>query len=539
MSKKAVLYTENTEGILELAQYLNKNDWTIYSNGKTAELLKNNDIPVKTEPAFDNGPRNMSQSSELMNKVLATRLDPESDSPFETNDFENNVFLICVNIFPQEFTFETIPEKGSENGLNTYLTSLIRNSTINYRNVLILTDPEDYKEAIIQLRTDSVQNSFRLYLSGKALNMVSAFDSANANAILNFSPFSKTSYHKYLTLPFAKMYELHYGANPHQTAALYKLTDSDIGLGGFRKLQGRELTHKIIVDTTFAWNRVSAVYEYLKTQSSVKSTNCDGYPYVTQFSPLTGTVFTVLVKYNLIVGAGLDTNVLDSFRKSLSNDPDSINHSCLACSAVIDAEAASEIVKYDFSGIVAPGFTEEARNIFADKSSIRLVLATRSAYHITQAVNLDGGVIVQSEDSKLFEKWIVPTKTRPTQHLADEMAFGMILSMSAHSYTSLIVKDNSVAAISSGFSSRIKSLQNSLYEAKQTAKMHNEEDGKIGDILVCDSVIDLCEPVKEMIDRGISAIIQTGGNPNDQEFIDYCDEHNVTMVFTGMTHHNY
>ena len=39
-----------------------------------------------------------------------------------------------------------------------------------------------------------------------------------------------------------------------------------------------------------------------------------------------------------------------------------------------------------------------------------------------------------------------------------------------------------------------------------------------------------------LIDSGVKAILQTGGTSADDEFIEYCNEHGVVMVFTGMTH---
>ena len=64
-------------------------------------------------------------------------------------------------------------------------------------------------------------------------------------------------------------------------------------------------------------------------------------------------------------------------------------------------------------------------------------------------------------------------------------------------------------------------------------------DEPLGELLVCDTEIKLCPAVKELIARGVSTIIQTGGTADDEEFIQYCDERNVVMVFTGMSHITY
>ncbi len=539
MIKKAILFCENNEGILDLATYLEKSGWALYSNGKTAEILKENGISFKIEHAFDLAPRNIGDSGSLVQKILRTKTSG-IDTPFENPDEENNYFIVCVNFDPLEATFEAIPKMGvGTPALSSFRGTLIRNCCTNYSNVLILTDPADYKEALIEIRTDSIQQTFRMYLAGKALNVISAYDSANASAILFNNPFGMKSYLRYLTMPYKKAFELKHGKNENQKAVVYQLGSDGGSLAGFKKLQGKELTHQILSDTSFAWNQICSLYDNLKGSSSVKSETCDGYPYVTQFTPLTGTVYTMIVKYRLVVGASLDTNVVGSFKNSLSYDDDSNNHSTIACSAVIDKDAASEIMKHNFVAVVAPGFTEEAKIILSERKEIRLISATRPANSSFDASVLDGGVIVQDNYKKLFDKWTIPTKERPTQKQCDQLAFGLNIAKSASSYANVCVKGNSIVGLASGYTSRFKSLGTVLFESKQTFKMNPTEDNVVADVLISDSNIELCDPIKELIDKGLKAILQTGGNEKDQELIDYCNEHNVAMVFTGITHTNY
>lgn len=539
MIKKAILFCENNDKIVDLARFLEKNGWTIYSNGTTAEILKENSISFKIEPAFDNTPRNIIESSNLISKILRTKIS-SGDSSFETSDEENNYFLVCINFNPMISPFEPIPRIGiGSPALSTYRTTVIRNCSTNFSNVIILTDPEDYKETIIEIRTESVQQSFRMYLAGKALNLVSAYDSENASTILRSNPFSVDRFMNYQILPYKKIWDLPSGANNYQKSAIYTLGNDLGSINGFKVIQGAELSHQTIVDGSFAWDQISSLYDNLKTLSAVKSENCDGYPYTTQFTPLTGTVYTVVVKFHMVVGAALDTSVLSSFRKTLSYDLDSTFNATLACSSVIDENVATEIMKYNFSSLVAPGFTEEARKILSEKGNLCLTIATRPPTNDLSVSLLDGGVVLQTTYKKLFDKWTVPTKTRPTQKLCDELAFGMNLAKAANSYSCVCIKNNAVVGISSGYSSRFKALGSVLYETKQTFKAFPSDDNIIADVLVCDSPIYLSDTIKELIDSGISAILQTGGTEGDKEFIDYCDEHNVAMVFTGMTHINY
>jgi phosphoribosylaminoimidazolecarboxamide formyltransferase/IMP cyclohydrolase len=47
-------------------------------------------------------------------------------------------------------------------------------------------------------------------------------------------------------------------------------------------------------------------------------------------------------------------------------------------------------------------------------------------------------------------------------------------------------------------------------------------------------------PFRDVVDAcakaGIQAIIQPGGSLKDQESIDACNEHNISMIFTNVRH---
>ena len=83
-----------------------------------------------------------------------------------------------------------------------------------------------------------------------------------------------------------------------------------------------------------------------------------------------------------------------------------------------------------------------------------------------------------------------------------------------------------------------------LKHTERISGINNPEPGvsteidrsNLGEVLVCDGAIPFCDSTKKLLDSGIKAILQTGGTASDDEFIDYCNEHGIVMVFTGMTH---
>lgn len=549
MTKRAVIHVENTENLVEFAEFLVSDGWTILSANKTEEILKKQKIPVTKESALSENNMFMADTSKLIRRVMLTKYH-EEDEPYlsHPDEEENNIYIVCMNVLPSINT--AIVSKQFDNQLcpkNFYVTTLLRNAFRNYENLLILTDPDDYKEAMIQIRTGSISKDFRTYLAAKALNLVSAFDAGLSASILQSSKINE-QFMNYMMMPFKKELPLHCGMNTQQTAFLYKSPSEEGSVGNFLKYQGKDLPYTLVNDISYAWKQINTLFTLLKNQPTVKSTNSDGYEFTTQFTPLTGTVFSLAVKFGTILGASHATNVLDSFKATFTYDSVMTTDTVFACSAVINTEAAEEIVKGNFAAIVAPSFTTEAKQILSKNKKTKLVPSFKVTNIELDLRFINGGLLVQTKDSTLFNQWKVRTKNRPSQIQTDEMVFGMLLVMGARSYSAVLLKQNSICGIAQGCTSEKRAIDGVLFESmkfQEYAKgvysdklgiSHDIDTSNLGEVLVCDGAIPFCESTKKLIDSGVKAVLQTGGTSTDDEFIDYCNEHGVVMVFTGMTH---
>ena len=549
MTKRAVIHVENTENLVEFAEFLIADGWTILSANKTEEILRKQKIPVTKESALSESNMFMADTSRLIRRVMMSKYHDEDEQYISHPDEdENNIFIICMNVLP--VINPSILSKQFDNQLcpkNFFVTTVLRNAFKNYENLMILTDPEDYKEAMIQLRTGSISLEFRTYLAAKALNLVSAFDAGLSASILQ-SPQFNQPFMNYMTLPFKREIQLHSGLNAQQSAYLYKSPGEEGSLGNFLKYQNKDLTYAQVNDISYAWRQINTLFALLKDQPTVKSTNSDGYDFTTQFTPLTGTVFSLAVKFGTILGASHATNVLDSFKATYTYDAISTVNTVFACSAVINTEAAEEIEKGNFAAIVAPGFTTEAKQILSRNKKTKLVPSSKITNINLEALFINGGILVQTKDSTLFNHWKVRTKGRPSQVQTDEMVFGMLLAMGARSYSAVLLKQNAICGIAQGCTSAKRAMDGVWFEAlKHTERAsglpgddphlnHDIDKSNLGEVLVCDAAIPFCESVQMLIDGGVKAILQTGGTSSDDEFIDYCNEHGVVMVFTGITH---
>lgn len=524
MTKRAVIQVENTEKIIDLAKYLENAGWTILTAGKNADLFRKEKIQFENEPALTETHLNASEATNLVSNVMNT-----NEDGFDGN----NIYIVCINVYPVNAARNN---KDLDIRSSSYfLVTLIRDAFVNYQNVLLLSDPEDYEEAMIQLRTDSVSKEFRLYLASKALNMVSAYDSSIACGILLQSTYG-SPFMNYLMLPLKKQNMFHGGSNPQQESCLYNFSYEQGVTGAFKKLQGKELNFNIICDLSVAWEQISTLFFCLKNQLTVKSINNEGYEFTSQFTPLTGTVFTVAVKYKSIVGAALSTNVLDSFKKTHTYDTEAIDDVVLGCSAVIDKKAAEEIVNYKCAAVIAPSFTDEAKEILAANKNIRLIPNAKVSVSDYELQMVNDGMLLETRDNALFDKWYVKTRMRPSQKQTDELALGMLLAKNSRSYTVVLLRANSIVGISQACSSVRKAMRNVLIDAEEYIERNQLQGATVGDILISDAPIPFCKEVRELIEKGVSAIIQTGGTSSDDEFIKFCDERGVVMIFTNQTH---
>lgn len=534
MKKRALISVFVKDGILDLAKFLVDSGWEILSTGGTAAYLTSNGIPVTDVSSVTNFPECLDGRVKTLHPaihggLLAIRDNKEHMETLEKLGIQP-IDLVCVNLYP---FFEKVQAGLSFPGTVEFIDiggpTMLRAAAKNYQDVIVLTDPEDYSGIISSLKEGSVPLEVKRNLAGKVFNLTSAYDAAVSRFFLGHENQEENDLQKFYTLPLGKEQELRYGENGHQKAALYLTLDHKGAFGGMKQLQGKELSYNNIRDLDVAWKSVSAFNRLVKKASSIKDTEGN----TVSFNSGENQVFTVALKHNTPCGAALGNSVLDSYKKTYDCDPVSIFGGIIGSSAVIDGEAASEMVKCFLEVIVAPDFTPEALEVFKAKKNLRLVRATVEAKEAFDTMSVDGGLLVQNRDNKLFEKWEVVTKARPDAGDIDEMAFGMTVAMFAKSNAIVVVKDRAAIGIGCGQTNRIWAASQALERAKNFTDKNGLTPARV---LISDAFFPFSDCVEEAAKFGIKTIIQPGGSIRDQESIDKADELGIAMVFTGTRH---
>ena len=93
-----------------------------------------------------------------------------------------------------------------------------------------------------------------------------------------------------------------------------------------------------------------------------------------------------------------------------------------------------------------------------------------------------------------------------------------------------MAKNNQLCASGVGQTSRVDALKQAILKAGEFGF-----DLK-GAVMASDAFFPFADSVEIAHKAGITAVIQPGGSVRDQESIDFCDAHGMSMVFTGFRH---
>ena len=98
------------------------------------------------------------------------------------------------------------------------------------------------------------------------------------------------------------------------------------------------------------------------------------------------------------------------------------------------------------------------------------------------------------------------------------------------SNTIVLVKDKQLIGSGVGMTSRVDALKHAIAKSKEFGFDLN------GAAMASDAFFPFPDCVEIAKRAGIVAVIQPGGSIKDQLSIDFCDQNNMSMVFTGTRH---
>jgi phosphoribosylaminoimidazolecarboxamide formyltransferase/IMP cyclohydrolase len=511
--KRAVLSVSDKRGIAELAENLVALGYEIISTGGTAALLAEKGIPVTRISDLTGFPEMMegrikTLHPKLLGGILALRDKASHVEAMEKHGIPP-VDLVVVNLYPFAETVKKPDVTLAEAIENIDIggPTMIRAAAKNYEHVAVVTDPDDYALVIEQLKEKgAVDRGLRGRLAQKVFSTMARYNGMIAayleKTFGEVVPAEDTP--EALSLKLEKIQSLRYGENPHQKAAFYReIPPVSTGIPEARQLQGKALSFNNIVDFEAAW---TASHDFDEPAA-------------------------VVIKHTNPCGAAIAPSPAEAFKRARETDPVSAFGSVIGFNREVDGDAAREIVTLFVEGIVAPGFTPEAREILSKKKKVR-ILALDPPDYGTGGYDMKkvmGGLLLQDRDISDLDPAQMDIKTRrsPTEEEMKALRFAWKVVKLVKSNAIVFTSATQTIGVGAGQMSRVDAVKIAVMKAQLPLE---------GSVVASDAFFPFRDGLDAAADAGATAVIQPGGSIRDKEVIEAADERGLAMVFTGIRH---
>ncbi|MGB7137539.1 MAG: bifunctional phosphoribosylaminoimidazolecarboxamide formyltransferase/IMP cyclohydrolase [Acidobacteriaceae bacterium] len=511
---RALLSVTDKSGLIDFARRLAQHRIELVSTGGTAKALRDAGLAVRDISDLTGFPEMLDGRVKTLHPkvhggILHVRSNPEHRKQVEAHGIEP-IDMVVVNLYAFEktaarpnATFAEIIENIDIGG-----PSMVRSAAKNFADVAIVTAPADYAALADELdeHHGALSRETRWRLAQQAFAATAAYDTAIANALEGMEasapekpPRRIDEFPHALRLVYPLAQTLRYGENPHQRAALYR-DGSGKGVAAAEQLQGKELSYNNLVDLDACWELAQEFDEPM----------------------------VAIIKHTNPCGAAIGSDVLDAYRKALTTDPVSAFGSVIGVNREIDGNAAEEIATLFVEAIAAPSFTAEARQRFAAKKNLRLVVVqhANTARVIRQ---VSGGALLQDADRGRVEASDLKTvtKRKPTEDELISLLFAWKVCKHVKSNAIVYARNGQTIGIGAGQMSRVDAARFGAMKAVLPLA---------GCVAASDAYFPFSDGLEVVAQAGATAVIQPGGSVRDQDVIDAADRLGLAMVFTGMRH---
>lgn len=519
--RRALLSVSDKTGLIELGQALAARGVELLSTGGTARALRDAGLEVRDVSEVTGFPEMMDGRVKTLHPMVHGGLLALRDDESHMADMQSHLIqtidLLVVNLYPFEATvaagagYDDCIENIDIGG-----PAMIRAASKNHAFVTVVVDVEDYTPLLAELEANDGATSFgfRQNLALTAYSRTAAYDAAvsawMAERLEQDAPRRRA-------FAGTLAQTLRYGENPHQKAAFYTDGSNRPGVATAVQHQGKELSYNNINDTDAAFELVA------------------------EFDPADAAACAI-IKHANPCGVARGATLLEAYKSAFDCDRTSAFGGIVALNRPLDAKTAAEITGIFTEVVIAPGASDEAREIFAAKKNLRLL--TTEGLPDVRAGGLAfrqvaGGFLVQDKDNGFIgmDDLKVVTKKAPTEEQMRDLLFAWKVAKHVKSNAIVYVRDGATVGVGAGQMSRVDSAMIAAKKAERMAEaLGLPQPLTIGSAVASDAFFPFPDGLLEAAAAGATCVIQPGGSMRDDDVIAAADEAGLAMVFTGMRH---
>ena len=465
----------------------------IISTSGTCDYLKKNNINSIEVSEYTSFPEILNgRVKSLHPKIFGGILSNTNSSNHRKDLIQHNIKKIDM-VVCNLYEFEKVIKSNNFNhneaieNIDIGGSAILRAAAKNYSELIVLSDPSDYEQALELIIKENVNESFKKYLASKVFRFLSNYDD-NISNYLNDS--DKQYFPK--NIEFKK---LRYGENPHQKGYIYS-NNFEGGIANSKIIAGKEMSYNNYLDSDVA---------FLSSNNFDK--NC-----------------VSVVKHTNVCGLSVNKKQIIAFKDAVKGDPISSYGGILGFNSEVEEEVAKEIIKSFFEIIVAPKYSKESLNILKSKKNLRIIESKYKNSDELYFRSISGGLLAQSQNILQGYDQRIVTEKKPNEKQFVDLKFAWDLCSFVKSNSILLVKNKTLLGMGAGQPNRIKSVQ----IAGEVAGTDSD-----GSILASDAFFPFPDSIIKAYELGVKCIIQPGGSVNDEEVIKEANNREISMIFTG------
>jgi phosphoribosylaminoimidazolecarboxamide formyltransferase/IMP cyclohydrolase len=488
--KWALLSVWDKTGIIELAQDLLKQKYSLMSSGGTGKVLVEAGIKFTEVSSYTGFPEMMDGRVKTLHpKVHGGLLGRRQiDDAVMARYGINRIDLLVVNLYPfEKMSKESMSLESLIEFIDIGGPAMIRAAAKNFKNVAVVVDPEDYKILISSIQEGDISSDQRFTFAKKAFARTAAYDAAISNYLYRID----ASFPSTFTVQYTHGRTLRYGENPHQEAAVY----GNSGIAGAEPVQGKQMSYNNYLDVNAG---VALMREFDDPAA-------------------------VIIKHNNPCGVAIGTDVLDAYILAREVDPVSAYGSVVCLNREIDNKVADEIASTFVEVLIAPSFSKESLAITKKKENMR-VLVIPAKSESDEIRSIDGGVLVQ-RTPPFQEHWEVITDRDPTPDEMSALTLAWKVCKHTKSNTIIFANNQRTLGIGAGQMSRVDSAKIAIEKACASLQ---------GSAVASDAFLPFPDTLEVAAQAGATALIQPGGSIRDKDVIEAANRLHMAMIFTGV-----
>ena len=498
--KSALISVFSKDGIGELARELESYGIQILSTGGTYDFLVAQGIRATSIESVTSYPSILGGRVKTLHPKIFGGILWRRDQLADLHDIEKydiqSVDLVIVDLYPFEDTVartgndEEIIEKIDIGGI-----SLIRAAAKNFAHVMVVPSAGLYGGLSEVLRRNNGATS----LADRKLFAAHAFSVSSHYDTQIFSYFNRDGRVPAFKQSIPEQVPMRYGENPHQKATFYGRLENV-----FTQLHGKELSYNNLVDVDAAIQLIG------------------------DFSDPT----VAIIKHTNPCGVASRDNLLTAYTDALACDPVSAFGGIIIANGNVDSAFAGELNKLFFEILIADGFEIDAIELLKSKKN-RIILQKNSySFSKMQFKSVLNGVLEQEKDLKtdLATDFQYATELKPNAEESEALIFANKIVKHLKSNTIVLVRNRQLIGSGMGQTSRVDALRQAIIKA--AAFGFSTE----GAVMASDAFFPFADCVEIAHEAGITAVIQPGGSIRDVDSVNYCNKHQMSMVFTGTRH---